>query len=123
MNIKLISKNNLTLIFITIITVSLIIILDGYAQYSDYYSNRRSGATSKNLTLKYGGTYRAAARNYMNYWYGFGTGRNKNSYSTYSYGSSYRQKISPKQKRQINRLLRQSEALERRILSDPRIWK
>ena len=130
MNMKLIIKNNAMLIFFMIITINLFIITDAYAPYSDYYSNRQSGATSSNLALKHGETYSGAARNYMNYRHGYGTGRNRNYYSTYPYGSPYRQyansyrhKISPEQKRQINQLLKQSEALERQILNDPRIWK
>lgn len=130
MNIKLIIKNNSMLIFFMIITINLFIITYAYAPYSDYCSNRQSGSTSSNLTLKYGGTYSGAARNHMNYRYGYGTGRNRNYYSTYSYDSTSRQyanpyhhKISPEQKRQINQLLKQSEELERQILNDPRIWK
>lgn len=94
--------------------------------YSDYYSNKSSGSTSSNLTLKYGGTYGQAGQNYMNYRYGYGTGRNNDNYSSNYPGPNVqprRQQITPEQKQEIDRLMKQSDALINQIQNDPRIWK
>ena len=92
--------------------------------YSDWCANQRSGATSSRLTLQYGGTYSQAARNYNNYRWGYGTGRNTHYYSPYYPTGTYpSSRITPAQQADIERLNRQSEDLINRIMSDPLIWR
>ena len=92
--------------------------------YSDWCANQRSGATSSRLTLQYGGTYSQAARNYNNYVWGYGTGRNTHDYSPYYPTGAYpSSRITPAQRADIDRLNRQSEALINRIMTDPLIWR
>jgi len=113
--------------------------------YSDWCANQRSGATSSRLTLQYGGTYSQAARNYNNYRWGYGTGRNTHYYSPYYPTSAIRgtshpnvrmdpppydrvsayppSMLTPAQQAEIDRLNRQSEALINRIMNDPLIWR
>ena len=92
--------------------------------YSDGCANQRSGATSSRLTLQYGGTYSQAARNYHNYRWGYGTGRNTHYYSPDYPTSAYSPSaITPAQRADIDRLNRQSEALVNRIMNDPLIGR
>ncbi len=84
--------------------------------YSDACANQRSGATSSDLTLKYGGAYGQAAENYNNYRWGYGTGRNTNYHSPDYYPSPpAHEPITPEQQAELNRLDAQSEALLNQI--------
>lgn len=92
--------------------------------YSDWCANQRSGATSSRITLQYGGAYSQAARNYNNYRWGYGTGRNTHDYSPYYPTGAYpSSRIAPARQADIDRLHRQSEILINRIMTDPLIWR
>ena len=92
--------------------------------YSDHCANQRSGSTSSNLTLKYGGTHGQAATNYMNYRHGYGTGSNNHYYSPYVNGGGAApapRPMTPQQQYEYNRAMRNADALMNRINNDPRL--
>lgn len=109
------------LIFFSLLTPLLV----SAGGYSDYSANKSRGQSSSDLTLKYGGTYGQAGQNYMNYRHGYGSGQNNDYYSRHhpnNPGNQQKQQLSPEQKAEIERLMKQSDDLINRINNDSKIW-
>lgn len=142
--------NGQTIPFILCIMILFLMNGTASAAYSDHYSRKSSAAGSANTTLKYGGTYGQAGRNYIN---------NRDNWSTPGpvirgnrrtpttakertqsrqlinktnnmiksiYGKPNRfgpwpQNIGRGQKRQIGQTIQQSNDLIQRINNDPRL--
>jgi hypothetical protein len=102
----MIIKSKLSLALIIVIICPFLYSTEAYAPYSDWAWNKRQAQRSSNMTLKYGGPYGQAATNYMNSRYGYLAGT-----------------MSPAQRRQFNRAMRQSDAVIRSILNNPIIWR
>jgi hypothetical protein len=94
--------------------------------YSDHCANKRSGATSSSLTLKYGGGYTPAAKNKLNYERGYGTGKNDHIYSPYlpAYRSGgYRAPTTtPAQRRQINQAIQRADRMIKFFENNPKLY-
>lgn len=94
-----------------------------FAQYySDHQWNKRSGSISSSTSLNYGGGYRQAAQNYMNFRHGYGTGKNANTYTTDHIPASRRRtavRNTPEQIRKANEAFQQADNLLNRIYNSP----
>jgi hypothetical protein len=87
------------------------------AQYSDYYWNKRQAEVSRDLTLKYGGTYSGAATNYMNRRYGYP----KYPHTSRPHHRNHRQ-LSHQERQELNRLIQRTDSTIR-YYNSPEFWR